>query len=289
MRHGRFPGVEKPVSRVAMGTARVEPALWERFVEHGGTCFDAAHHYGKESESTLGALLARRGAREQLVLVGKGAHPPTCAPEFVSPQLDESLERLQTDYVDLYLLHRDDPAVPVEAWAEALAAEVERGRARTIGASNWTTARIEAFNRYAADSGLTPFSLVSNQLSLARMLEPVWDGCLAAEREWHARSQMPLLAWAAQGRGFFAGREEDQEVRRSWLSEPNVERRRRAATLAAWRGLEPVSVALAWVLAQPFPSFAAVGPRSPAELDACLAAVGVELTDEEIGWLDLAG
>jgi aryl-alcohol dehydrogenase-like predicted oxidoreductase len=100
---------------------------------------------------------------------------------------------------------------------------------------------------------------------------------------------MPLLAWAAQGRGFFAGREEDEEVRRSWLSEPNVERRRRAATLAARRGLEPVSVALAWVLAQPFPSFAAVGPRSPAELDACLAAVGVELTDEEIGWLDLAG
>jgi aryl-alcohol dehydrogenase-like predicted oxidoreductase len=289
MRYGRFPGVPKPVSRVAMGTVRVEPALWERFLERGGTCFDAAHHYGEESERSLGALLARRGAREQLVVVGKGAHPPACGPEFVSPQLDESLERLQTDYLDLYLLHRDDAAVPVEEWAEALAAEVECGRARTIGASNWTTARIEAFNRYAAETGLTPFSVISNQLSLARMLAPVWDGCLGADRDWHARSQMPLLAWAGQGRGFFAGRDEDEEVRRSWLSNTNVERRRRAAAVAARHSVKPVSVALAWVLAQPFPSFAAVGPRSPAELDACLAAIGVELTDQEVGWLDSAG
>ena len=85
------------------------------------------------------------------------------------------------------------------------------------------------------------------------MLEPVWEGCLRADTAWHERTQTPLLAWSAQARGFFAGRPEDDELRASWLSPANVERRRAGRTARAPDERLPVTVALAWVLAQPFP------------------------------------
>jgi aryl-alcohol dehydrogenase-like predicted oxidoreductase len=286
LKRGRIPGVGKDVSRIVMGTVRVLPEVWEAFLEGGGTCFDTARHYGDASEGELGAFLERHGLRDGLVIVGKGAHTPSCAPEHVAPELERSLELLRTDHLDLYLLHRDNPAVPVEEWADALAPHVAAGRMRAIGVSNWSAARFEAFNAAAARGGLPGLVVLSNQLSLAEMLEPVWGGCLRADTGWHEQTETPLLAWSAQARGFFAGRpDDDGEVRRCWLSRANAERRRRAERLARERGVPTVAVALAWVLAQPFPSFAVVGPRNETELAACLVGADVELTDSEIVWL----
>jgi aryl-alcohol dehydrogenase-like predicted oxidoreductase len=264
-----------------MGTVRAEPALWEAFLEAGGTCFDTARHYGDATEDALGRLVERRGIRDSIVLFGKGAHEPDCRPDAVAPQLDRSLELLRSDRVDVYLLHRDDPAVPVGEFVDALDAEMQAGRARAVGVSNWTAERFEAFNAYAGRHGRTPATVLSNQLSLAEMLEPVWDGCLRADAGWHERTQTPLLAWSAQARGFFSGRRDGEEMRRSWLSAANAERRRRAETLAARLGAPAVAVALAWLLARPFPTLAVVGPRDAGELAACLAAADIELGAEE--------
>jgi aryl-alcohol dehydrogenase-like predicted oxidoreductase len=286
---GRAPGLSAALSRVVMGTVHPAPEVWELYVARGGACFDTARHYGDASEGELGRFLDRHCLRERVVIVGKGAHPPTCAPEHVNSQLERSLELLRTDHLDVYLLHRDDPRVPVGEWADALAPHLDAGRVRAIGASNWTPARYERFNEEAARRRLTPFSLVSNQLSLAEMLEPVWDTCLRADEQWHERTQTPLLAWSALARGFFAGRRDsDAEVRRSWLSEENAECRRRAEAIAADRGLAPAVVALAWLLARPFPTFAVVGPRSQAELDGCLAATELELRPDELSRLGVA-
>jgi aryl-alcohol dehydrogenase-like predicted oxidoreductase len=274
------------IPRVVLGTVRAEPALWERYVDSGaGAAFDTARHYGDASERALGAFLERHGLRARTVLVGKGAHTPRCAPEHVAPELTRSLELLRTDHVDLYLLHRDDPAVPVAAWVEALEAELEAGRVRAIGASNWTPERYEAFNAAAASAGATPFSILSNQLSLAVMREPVWAGCLRADARWHVRTGVPLLAWSAMARGYFAGREPDREVARCWDSPANRRRRARARRLATELGVHPVTVALAWLLARPFPTHAVVGPASAPELDACLAAARLELPDDRLRWL----
>ena len=290
MRYALIPGIQKEVSRLVIGTVLIEPAVWETFVERGGTCFDAAYHYGEEAERALGAFVERHGLRERLVIVGKGAHTPTCAPEHVTPQLLASLDHLRTDYLDLYLLHRDDLVVPVSEWAHTLHEHVAAGRMRAIGASNWTIERYEAFNEYAARNRLTGFTVLSNQLSLAEVLEPVWTGCLsvfdAASRAWLERTRTPLLAWSAQARGFFAGRPEDGEMRASWLSEANLRRRRHAEELAVRLGVPTVAAALAWVLCQPFPTFAVVGPRSLEELEACLAALDVELDEHEHGCLE---
>jgi aryl-alcohol dehydrogenase-like predicted oxidoreductase len=282
VRYRRLEGIDREISTIVMGTVRPEPALWHAYLAAGGNCFDTARHYGDESEGELGRFLEREGARDSVVLVGKAAHPPACRPEAVRPQLDRSLELLRTDRVDLLLLHRDDPAVPVGEFVDALDAEVRAGRARAAGVSNWSGERFEAFNADAAGRGRARAVVVSNQLSLAEMHEPVWARCVRADPEWHERTQTPLLAWSAQGRGFFSGREEDEEMRRSWLSAANLERRRRAGELAARVGAAPVSVAVAWLLARPFPTWAAIGPHDGAELEACLAAPELELDPEDL-------
>jgi aryl-alcohol dehydrogenase-like predicted oxidoreductase len=277
VRYTRLPGIELELSTIVMGTVHPRPALWEAFLDAGGTCFDTARHYGDESEGELGRFLERRGTRGSTVVVGKAAHPPDCRPDAVRPELDRSLELLRTDRVDLLLLHRDDRAIPVGEFADALDAEVAAGRAGAVGLSNWSPERFEAFNAYARRHGRAPAAVLSNQLSLAEMLEPMWDGCLQADPAWHERTRTPLLAWSAQARGFFSGRPEDGELRRSWLSEANRERRRRAEELGARLGVTAVTVALAWVLAHRFPSWAVVGPADRDELDDCLAAAEVEL------------
>jgi aryl-alcohol dehydrogenase-like predicted oxidoreductase len=172
--------------------------------------------------------------------------------------------------------------VPVGELVDALDAEVQAGRAGAVGVSNWTVERFEAFDAYAERHGRARAAVLSNQLSLAEMREPVWAGCLRADPAWHERTGTPLLAWSAQARGFFAGRPEDDELRRSWLSPANAERRRRAEQLGTRLGASPVSVALAWLLARPFPAFAVVGPRDRAELDACLAAGDLVLPPDEL-------
>src|SRR2546430_8556298 len=93
----------------------------DAFVERGGNCLDSAFVYGQgASEVTVGRWIRDRGCRDGLVLLGKGAHPPDCRPESVEPQLRTSLDRLGADHLDLYMLHRDDPDVPVSDWIDVL-------------------------------------------------------------------------------------------------------------------------------------------------------------------------
>ena len=138
--------------------------------------------------------------------------------------------------------------------------------------------------------------MVSNNFSLARMVEPPWAGCLSASdpesRAWFARTQTPLFPWSSQARGFFAGRahpddRSDPELVRSWYSEDNFRRLERVNRLARERGVLPINVALAYVLCQPFPTFPLIGPRALAETRTSFPALDIELTPEEVRWLNL--
>jgi aryl-alcohol dehydrogenase-like predicted oxidoreductase len=133
---------------------------------------------------------------------------------------------------------------------------------------------------------------VSNQLSLARMVVPTFDGCLGASdpgfRRWLDERGHTLIAWSSQAAGFFTGLRPDGFLAHAWFDEDNLERRRRAEQLARELGVEPVTVALAWVLHQPPNVLPIIGPRQPSELDTSLAALDVELTPRQVAWLDLA-
>ncbi|MFX3657722.1 MAG: aldo/keto reductase [bacterium] len=315
MRHGRIRGLDKPVARLVMGCDN-QPSMshaavmWDHYVEHGGNAFDTAYIYGGgRMESLLGHWHSSRGLRDDLVIIGKGAHTPDNTPDAIGPQLDESLDRLQTDHVDVYFLHRDNVDVPVGEFVDALNDEVARGRMRVFGGSNWTLPRLAAANAYAVEHGLQGFAAVSNHLSLARMVTPIWPGvetAAAAEyRSYLEETGTALLPWSSQARGFFtpwadqaisdAARDNvaittmqptSAELRRVWLADDNLQRRARARELADRYGVDMINIALAWVLAQPFPCFPLIGPRTLAETRSCLQALGVTLDEAELAWLE---
>ena len=294
MTYGSVDGVDKPVSRIVMGTLnrhdlRHASVMYDDFFEMGGTCFDTARVY-RGSEATLGLWLRNRGVRDQAVVVTKGAHTPDCYPDKVSPQLAQSLDELGTDYVDVYLLHRDNPQVPVGEFVDVLDEHVRAGRIRAFGGSNWSIARFEEANEYAAKRGRTGFSVLSNNFSLARMIEPPWEGCVSASgpelRRWLEDRQVPLLSWSSQAQGFFAT-DGPVQYPASWLNNDNRERRERARSLANEKGVEPTTIALAYVLAQPFPVFPIIGPATMGETASSLEALGVAISPEEAAWLNL--
>ena len=315
MRHGAVHGIDQPVSRLVMGCdnqqdIRHAAVMFDHYFERGGNTFDTAHIYGGgRMESLLGTWIANRGVRDDVVVIGKGAHTPANFPDRVAPQLDVSLERLGTDHVDLYFLHRDNPDIDVAEWIDVLNRECDAGRMVAFGASNWSLRRVREANAYARANGLRPFVAVSNQFSLARMVDPVWPGCVSASTpEWRAWLQaegIALFPWSSQARGFFTPRFDavrarassgvdrrfgnqpsDDEMRRCWFAEENFARRERAVATAAERGVAPIVVALAWVLGQPFPCFPLIGPRVLAETAESLTALGLELTPDDLDRLD---
>jgi aryl-alcohol dehydrogenase-like predicted oxidoreductase len=302
MRHLAIPGVRRAVARLVMGcdNQRTMPhaaAMWDDYFERGGNAFDTAYVYGGGlQERLLGQWMRNRGNRDDVVVIAKGAHTPLCTPEHLSAQLRESLERLQTDRADVYLMHRDNPAVPVGEFVDVLNEQARAGRVGIFGGSNWTLERVAEANAWARGKGLQGFGAVSNNFSLARMVDAVWAGCIAASdpasRRWLRERQTPLFAWSSQARGFFterAGRDrrEDAELVRCWYSEDNFERRARAVALAERRGVSPIAIAAAYVLHQPFPTFALVGPRTIAETVSSCESLDVRLTEAELAWLNL--
>jgi predicted dehydrogenase/aryl-alcohol dehydrogenase-like predicted oxidoreductase len=302
MKYGRIQGVEKPISRLVIGadnqtTWPHAAAMFDDFFERGGTCFDTAYTYGGGAcECMLGQWIKNRGLREQVVMLDKGAHTPHCDPESLTRQHLQSLERLQTEYVDIYMLHRDNPAIPVGEFISVLNEHTNAGRMRVFGASNWSIERVVEANRWAAEHGMASFSAISNNFSLARMIDPVWAGCISASdahsRAWLTDQQMPLMPWSSQARGFFTGRahpedHSDAELVRCWYSEDNFQRLERVSELARQRGVLPISVALAYVLCQPFPTFPLIGPRQLSETRTSFQGLEVELTSEDLRWLNL--
>jgi aryl-alcohol dehydrogenase-like predicted oxidoreductase len=301
MRFQPFEPLEVPLSRLALGTLGFSPATRDRdyavldaFVEAGGTVIDTAHVYEDgDAERLVGRWLRDRpGVRERLVIVTKGAHPDgdrvRVTPADIAGDLSESIERLGGP-VDIYLLHRDDPAVPVGELIDALDAHRRAGEIRAYGVSNWTLPRIGEANGFAAARGVAGISCNSPHLSLAIQNEPPWPGCLSATdaeaREWHARTGMTLLAWSAQAGGFFAGSEGASA--RVYDNAGNRERRARAEQFGRRAGGTANAVALAWVLAQPFPTIAVIGPHSVEHLRSSLEALDIQLSAEDVRWLNL--
>lgn len=300
-----IPGLPKPASVVALGfedfrTFSSGSILLDAFFEAGGNLFDTGYVYGAGyTETLLGGWLKNRGVREQSVIIAKGAHTPLCYPDVIGKQLAQSLDRLQTDHVDIYFMHRDNPDVPVGEFVDAMDREVKAGRIRgPFGGSNWTMQRMDEAIAYAERTGKQKPGALSNNFSLAEMLEPIWPGCVTSSTDdwkaWLAARQMPNFAWSSQGRGFFtdrAGRDrrDSEELVRVWYSERNFGRRDRAIELAAKLGKSPIHIALAYVLNQPFPSIPLIGPRTLDELDDSLQALDVVLSPDDLKWLDGAG
>jgi aryl-alcohol dehydrogenase-like predicted oxidoreductase len=297
-------------------------ALLDRWLEAGGTAVDTARVYaGGTSEQAFGNWLQSRGCRDQMVIIGKGAHHDSRTFErrvnaaAIHEDVQTTLDAMRVEKLDIYILHKDDPDAPVGPVIEALNEENAAGRIGAFGGSSWTHQRVAEANAYAEAHGLKPFTVSSPNLALAVPNEPMWVGCvsLSGDEEalaWYAQNQLPVFAWSSQARGFFSGRytpemtdelaaqlprfnelplpERDRlNVFRTYFSDTNWERYRRAEELARQKGCTLQQITLAWVLHQPLNLYALIGPATVAEMDNSLGALDVQLSDDELAWLNL--
>jgi aryl-alcohol dehydrogenase-like predicted oxidoreductase len=316
MKYGTINGLDKPVARLAQGTVQLSSAsldagyaLLDGVFELGGSTFDTAQVYGGgDSERILGRWLQERGLRDQVVIITKGAHHNAdrsrVTPFDIASDLQDSLARLKTNFVDIYLLHRDDETRPVGPIVEALNEHFRAGRIRVFGGSNWSHMRLQAANDYAAEHGLEPFRMSSSNLALADRIQEPWAGCLsiggttgAAERDWYTRTQMPLLTWSSLAGGFFSGRfrrdnldtitrDFERNTAYIYAHEVNFQRLDRAQALAKEKGVTAAQIALAYLLHQPLNIYALVGCETAAEFADSAHALEVDLTPTEVAWLE---
>jgi aryl-alcohol dehydrogenase-like predicted oxidoreductase len=277
-------------SRIVLGTFaladnEVSAALLDRYYGAGGRALDLANVYlDGEASRAAGRWLRQRGRAGDMVLYAKGCHPPACHPDLVRQEVEHALRLTGLDYLDVFLLHRDNTEVPVQAWVDALGAETEAGRIGAFGVSNWRLGRTRELAAAAAgrgDHGLVAFS---NHFSLAELVAEPWPDCIAVtgdELPELGAMGLRMLAWSSLATGYFAGREQP-----SWVSPANAARRDRARELAAQRGVSPTAIALAYVLHQDDHVLPVIGTVSADHLDEALGAAAIELTPAEAAWLE---
>ncbi|WP_101911264.1 aldo/keto reductase [Marasmitruncus massiliensis] len=230
MRKLKLSKTELQVTPLCLGTVNYDSTLskvdakhqMSQYLELGGNFIDTAHVYGDwnpgllcRSEHTIGEWFAETGNRQKVVLATKGAHPdwlnmsvPRVKAEDIAKDLDESLHYLQTDYIDLYFLHRDDPSVPVSEIVDCLEDAMKVGKIRYYGCSNWSLERLREANTYAAQTGKQGF--ICNQLmwsladinfdNLADKTFVLMDG---KTHRYHAENNLNAMAYMSIAKGYF--------------------------------------------------------------------------------------
>jgi aryl-alcohol dehydrogenase-like predicted oxidoreductase len=317
MLYGTIPGVRKPISRLVQGTVMINSAqkaqsfqLLDAIFALGCNTFDTAHVYGSgDNERTVGQWVRERGLRDQLVIIGKGAHHnedrQRVTPFDITADIHDSLARFGFDHIDLYLLHRDDPTVPVGPIVEVLNEHQAAGRIHAFGGSNWSHERVQQANEYAHKHNLTPLIASSPNFSLAEQVKEPWDNCISiggdsgrAARQWYQNSGLAVFAWSSLAGGFFSDRFTrtnldtfteylDRLCVESYCYERNFQRLDRVRDLAAQQGLTIPQVAMAYVMSQPMNIFALVGCRNADEFRANIEAIHLRLTPTQMAWLEL--
>ena len=317
MKYGSIPGVDKPISRVIQGTIMCSTEeqtfsneLLDDVYAQGINTLDTAHSYGNgESERSLGEWIQSHNLREEIVILTKGAHPSQdrirVTPYEIRADIYDSLARLKTDYIDLYLLHRDNPELEVGPIVERLHEHREAGHIRAYGGSNWSHDRLAEVNAYAAAHGLHPFVASSPNLSLAYQAKDPWEGCISVSgppgteaRKWYAENKMPLMAWSSLAGGFFSDRfrPDNLDTFDEYLDVlcvevycfgENWQRLERAKELANQKQVSLAQIALAFVLSQPgLDTYAISAAYNAREVQENVKVTEIELSADELNWLE---
>jgi aryl-alcohol dehydrogenase-like predicted oxidoreductase len=269
--------------------------LLDRFVELGGNLVDTSDSYSSGmSEQIIGKWMRERGNRDNVVVATKvGRHPEFTglSAQNIISAVNSSLERLQTDHIDLLYFHAEDESVSLEESLSAVETLMQAGKVRALGASNFSADRLlEA--RIAAASGLPRFEAVALEYSLMR--RDIVEGNIAMMSIAQRMSVMPYFVLA----NGYLGRHRNIKT-----FNPNDTRARRAAqhggrhgthvlkvldNIAMTQGVDISTIALAWVLGRPAVGIPTAGVESIRELEALMHAPQVVLTRQQIADLDRA-
>jgi 1-deoxyxylulose-5-phosphate synthase len=291
-----FGDTSRGFSEWALDDDAAEP-IFRQALDRGITFWDTANAYGfGTSEEIVGRAINRYSRREDIVLATKvffrmhdGPGGAGLSRKAIMEQIDASLTRLGTDYVDLYQIHRFDPDTPIEETMEALHDLVKAGKVRYLGASSMWAWQFSAM-QYTADlHGWTRFISMQNQYSLMQREE---------EREMFgllADQGVSSIPWSPLAKGRLARpfgerttRSQSDPVGQRFFGEGDKPIIDAVARVAEQRGIPMAQVAIAWVLHNPVVAAPIVGPTKPQHITDAVAALDVHLTDDEIQTLEEA-
>lgn len=282
---------------------RASFAVLDAFVSGGGRMIDTADRYsawvpshvGGESETMIGEWLEQSGRRDSVLIATKvglamGDGTQGLAPERIARAIEASLRRLQTDYVDLYIAHKDDPLVRQEAIAEAFDRLVQAGKVRVVGASNFEQGRLQSAIEAQRRVGAPTYRFLQNRYNLLERGEfegPMQDFCVR-----HGIGMTPYYGLAS---GFLTGK---------YRSESDFSGKARGAVASLYfnpHGLKvlatldalsseyktsPVEISLAWLASQPGVVAPIASATTTQQVDQLLAASSIRLSPEALALLD---
>jgi aryl-alcohol dehydrogenase-like predicted oxidoreductase len=319
-----LPGTDLSVAPLFLGTgsfgtwmgAGESVEVLEAYLRLGGNVIDTANVYGRwaavsrpASEELLGDWFrTHKGARQEVVLASKGGCPGPASMHIlrssraeIHGDCDDSLRNLGTDFIDLYWLHHDDPARPVEDLLLTCEALVDAGKIRYYGCSNWRAARIWEALEAAKQLGLRGF--VANQAML-NLASPNAEALakqrmIAVDRDLHrlhSRLRLPLMAYSPQANGIFsapsfASLTADDKYRSAaalFVNECTRWRYQAVRESASSHDITPTQMNLRFVLTRPYPTYPIVGPGSVAELKESIGALESEFKDDHL-WSVIEG
>ncbi|MCJ2186425.1 aldo/keto reductase [Novosphingobium beihaiensis] len=278
-------------------------AVLDAFYEAGGRMIDTAEGYsnwvpgnkGGESEAIIGEWMESRGVREDMRIgtkTGQGGAPGALDPAKVRQALEGSLERLRTDYVDLYYAHRDDGTTPLEEVAGVYGEIFRAGKARELGASNYSAARLAEVLATADRLGARPFSVLQPLYNLVERKEyegPLQDACLS-----HGIAVLPYYGLAA---GFLTGKYNSAA---DWAGSSRAFSLDETAAHGGWSvlaalreiagelGTAPAQAALAWLRARPGIAAPIASATTPEQVTTLIEATHLNLAPAQIDRLDRA-
>ena len=308
MEYRNFGTAGVKVSPICLGVAfrgrpdkAIQRATIERAIDHGVNFIDCANTYQRgESERVLGETI--KGRRDQFVIttkvcepIGEGPNDRGLSRFHIMREIEKSLSRLQTDYIDIYLLHHVDPTTPIEETLRALDDLVRKGMIRYVGCANFAAWQVCKALWICDRRNLAPFICVQNHYNLLdrsperelmsfcsaeglgiMTYSPLAVGLLTG-RFRHGVSPPPDTSWAQRQPAFEKAMSPD--------ADRVVETLIRIGTA---RGKTPAQVAIAWILSHPEISAAMIGPDTPEHVEENVGGVGWELTDDERAALDEA-
>lgn len=279
--------------------------LLDAFVSSGFNLIDTADTYSKwapgnkggESESIIGRWLKRSGKRESVVVATKvglemGPDKKGLSKSYIMAEVEDSLRRLQTDYIDLYQSHEDDPQTPLEETLEAYTQLISEGKVKAIGASNYSAERLSQAlqvseqNGYARYESLQPLANLYDRADFEEKLEPL---CLA--------ENVGVISYYSLGSGFLTGKyRSEADLSKSprgqgvkqYLNERGFRILGALDEVAARYDSTPARVSLAWLLARPSITAPIVSATSTEQLEDIMAATELKFDEASLGLLNQA-
>lgn len=276
--------------------------LLDAFFDSGFNTIDTADvysawvpgHEGGESETIIGKWLKRGSvSRDKAIIVSKVGYDKGLKAQRIADAVDDSLRRLQTDYIDLYLAHKPDPETPIEETLGAFTKLKEQGKVRAIGCSNYDAPELKAALDASEATGLARFDVVQPEYNL--YTRERFEGPLA---ELTAQEDIGVINYYSLAAGFLTGKyrskADTEGVARSYRVGDYVNARGLAIlgvmdTIAAETGAKLADIALAWLLAKKSVTAPIASATSLSQLESFKRAVDLKLTDDMVTLLDKAG